>query len=368
MDAFIQLVPGWDNLVLGLQFGVLVAMLAIIFIGLIARQITMYLFPKILSRWTEEMNTVNEFELRARYPFGAAIAGLVCWKLFQYLETESATTGSVIIFPTTYSYWLVSLGEATFLIGIILGLIRLVDLIQLVVAWWDDDGTLDGTEKTLISAFESILRFIILVFGILALAEAFDFNLTTIIAGLGVGGLALAFAAKDTIGNLFGAVTLLLDRPFKMGDWIKVGGSEGEVIEVGIRTTLIRTSIDTVVTLPNASLVNKEIENFGKRRWRRYQPVLFLDLASNPEAVEAFCRGIENLINENPKTQKKDDSYAFVGAISKDSIEIAINIYWDVSGGMEEKQEREKFLLNVIGLAQELELTFFEPRIRRSGE
>ena len=52
----------------------------------------------------------------------------------------------------------------------------------------------------------------------------------------------------------------------------------------------------------------------------------------------------------------------------KDSIEIAINIYWDVSGGMEEKQEREKFLLNVIGLAQELELTFFEPRIRRSGE
>ena len=152
-----------------------------------------------------------------------------------------------------------------------MGLIRLVDLIQLVVAWWDDDGTLDGTEKTLISAFESILRFIILVFGILALAEAFDFNLTTIIAGLGVGGLALAFAAKDTIGNLFGAVTLLLDRPFKMGDWIKVGGSEGEVIEVGIRTTLIRTSIDTVVTLPNASLVNKEIENFGVTPIKAYR-------------------------------------------------------------------------------------------------
>lgn len=368
MDAFVQLVPGWDNLVFGVQFGVLVALFGIFLLGMIARALTMFLLPKILVRWTEKMENVNEFELSARSPFGASAAGFVWWKLVEWLGRESAAADAVVSLPSTYEYWLTALGEATFLIGILLGCIRLVELVELVVIWWDKDGVLDGTEKTLISAVESVLRFIILMFGILALADAFNFDLATIVAGLGVGGLALAFAAKDTIGNLFGAVTLLLDRPFKMGDWIKVGASEGEVIEIGIRTTLIRTSADTVVTLPNASLVNKNIENFGKRRWRRYQPVLYLDLASDSQAVESFCRGIEQLIESNEKTQKEDDSYAHVQAIAKDSIEIGINLYWDVSGGLEEKEERERFLISVVGLSQELGLTFFEPRIRRSAE
>jgi MscS family membrane protein len=368
MDAFIPLVPGWDNLVFGMQFGVLMALLAIFVIGMIARQLTIYLIPHLLSRWTKNIDNVNEFELSARSPFGASAAGLVWWKMVEYLGAESAAEGAIISLPSTYEYWLTAFGETTFLVGALLGAIRLVELVEMVVLWWDKDGVLDGTEKTLISAVESVLRFIILVFGILALARAFNFDIATIITGLGVGGLAFAFAAKDTIGNLFGAVTLLLDRPFKMGDWIKVGKMEGEVIEIGIRTTLIRTSADTVVTLPNASLVNKNIENFGKRRWRRYLPVLYLDLSSDSSAVESFCRRVEDLIRKNPKTQKGDDSYAHVAAISKDSIEIGINLYWDVSGGGEEKKEREKFLLQLIGLAEELNLTFFEPRIRRTGE
>ena len=368
MDAFIQLVPGWDNLVFGVQLGVFVALLGIFVIGMIARQVTMYILPKLLSHWTHEIESINEFELGSRYSFGASAAGLVWWKLIEYFATESADPSSLITFPSTYGYWLGAFSEVTFMVGALLGLMLLVELIELIVVWWDDDGVLDGTEKTLISAVESILRFVILMLGILTIANAFNFDLTTLLAGLGVGGLAIAFAAKDTIGNLFGAVTLLLDRPFKMGDWIKVGNFEGEVIEVGIRTTLIRSSADTVVTLPNASLVNKNIENFGKRRWRRYQPVLYLDLASNSENVESFCRNIEELIGKNPKTQKEEDSYAHVSAISKDSIEIAVNLYWNVSGGIEEKEEREKILLNIIGLAEELKLTFFEPRIRRTGE
>ena len=74
------------------------------------------------------------------------------------------------------------------------------------------------------------------------------------------------------------------------------------------------------------------------------------------------------MIRKNSKTQKEDDSYALVSAISKDSIEIGINLYWNVSGGLEEKQEREKILIDIIGLAEGLDLTFFEPRIRRTGE
>jgi MscS family membrane protein len=153
-----------------------------------------------------------------------------------------------------------------------------------------------------------------------------------------------------------------------MGDWIKVGSAEGEVFEIGIRTTQIRTSADTVVTLPNARLVNREIENFGKRRWRRYLPTFYLDLDSDSAAIEKFCRSIEEMINKNPKTQKSGDSYAILSAISKDSIEVAVNLYWDVSGGLEEKREREKFLLEVSKSAGDLGLNFYEPRVRRAVE
>lgn len=368
MNAFIQLVPGWDNPIFGVQTGVWAALLGIFIVGMVARQLAMYLLPKLLDRWTAEMDNIDEFESSARSPFGASAAGLVWWKLVEQLGVESAREGAVVVLPATYEYWLTSFGEATFLIGAILGLMRLVELVEMAVLWWDKDGTLDGTEKTLITAMQSILRFIILIFGVLAVAQAFDFPLATIVAGLGVGGLALAFAAKDTIGNIFGAVTLLLDRPFKMGDWIKVGSAEGEVFEIGIRTTQIRTSADTVVTLPNARLVNQEIENFGKRRWRRYLPTFYLDLDSDSTGIEKFCRSIEEMINKNPKTQKSGDSYAVFSGISKDSIEVAVNLYWDVSGGLEEKREREKFLLEVSKSAGDLGLDFYEPRVRRAAE
>ena len=93
-----------------------------------------------------------------------------------------------------------------------------------------------------------------------------------------------------------------------------------------------------------------------------------IDLSSDADSLEKFCTGIWELVCTHPKTQKHSDSYARVSAISKDSFEIACNIYWDVSGGNEEKDAREKLLLDVSRLAKDLELDFFEPRVRASRE
>lgn len=368
MDAFIRMVPEWENLILGVQTGVWVALLGILVIGLGARQLVIYLFPLIMKPITGKVESVNEFEMRSRISFGAAAAGWFWNAGIKRLAEYSGDDVAPIILPTQYEFWLSAFAEATFLIGIVLGVMRLVDLVPLVVTWWDEDGVLDGTEKTLVSAIESVLRVTILFSGTLLVAEAFGMDVGTLVAGLGIGGLAFAFAAKDTLGNLFGSITLLLDRPFSVGDWIKVGSSEGEVIEVGIRTTLMRTTADTVITMPNSTLVNKSVENFGRRRWRRYQPNFYLDLSSDADSLEKFCTGIWELVCTHPKTQKHSDSYARVSAISKDSFEIACNIYWDVSGGNEEKDAREKLLLDVSRLAKDLELDFFEPRMRASRE
>ncbi len=363
MESLIHLIPGWESKVSGLQFGLLVAIVVIFLLGMAARQIIINLMPKLLKSFGDEKEEIKTFELKSQTPIGAAAAGFLWWYLL----------GELYLLPTievteSLKFWTMAISQATYLVGGLVGAMRLVEIVELGARLADDDGHLDAGQKTILHAVQSIMRVAIFVTGVVLIADVFGFDIGAILAGLGIGGLAFAFAAKDTISNVFGAITLLLDRPFSMGDWIKVGSTEGEVIGIGMRTTLLRTSADTVVTLPNGSLVNKDIENFGRRRWRRYQPVLSLDLASDPNVLEKFCRGTEEIIFNHPNTTKEDASFAKVSAIAKDSIEVGCNIYWDVSGGLEEKESREALLLDVAKLAKELGIDFYEPRIRSSRD
>ena len=141
--------------------------------------------------------------------------------------------------------------------------------------------------------------------------------------------------------------------------------AEGEVIEIGLRTTLLRTSLDTIITLPNANLVSQAVENYGKRRWRRYRPTFHLDLDSNPAKVKKFCGGILEMITENPQTLKESSSWAHVEALGPQSIDINVNMYWDIDSGKTEREAREAFLLSIMKLAKNLGLNFYEPRVRR---
>jgi len=252
-------------------------------------------------------------------------------------------------------------------LAVVVWAFRLVNVVQDVVTMLDSDGVSDGTDKTLVSALESVLRFFIVFIGAIFIADAVGVNLTSLIAGLGISGLALALAAKDTISNFFGALTVLLDRPFKVGDWVVVGSSEGEVIEINLRTTLIRTGIDTVITIPNANLVSTPVENYGKRRWRRWQTMLHFDINSNPDEVEAFREDVLNSIQENAATINEDSSWCRVSDISATSIDVSLNLYWDVQGGADERQEKEKFLLEIMQLAKQHKLSFYDNRIRKQS-
>ena len=361
MQTYIEAVPGWDSTVFGVQFGVLVAVLVILTLGMVGRGLIVTFLPRMMKKIADERQGFENFQITSRFPLGAAAAGFIWWHFFTILSTTEG-----IILNGEFIFWVLSLSKAAFLIGGLLGAIRLVEFVEVIARLIDDDGELDGTQVTLIDALQSVLKLLIFVVGVVLIADGFGFDLGAIIAGLGIGGLAFAFAAKDTISNIFGALTLLLDRPFKIGDWIKVGSSEGEVVGIGVRTTILRTSNDTVITLPNGKLVNKDIENYGKRRWRRYRPVLSLDLNSDSKSVEQFCRGVEELISAHEGTTKKEDSFAKVSAISKDSIEISLNVYW-IEGGEVERNGKEGLLLDIAALAQDKKLRFHDPRVRSSS-
>jgi len=359
MDNVIEMIPSWDKAMFGFNQGTLVVLLGLIVLIFIIEKIAMTIIPRMFNTLCEK-SPIAELAIHgSSKALGTAMGAAILWQ-----STLTLIEGESAVMPEMVAFWLPSIAQVIMLIAIIVWALRLTVSVQAVVEYWDDDDELDGAERTLIGAVESVLRFCIVVFGSVFIADALNLDLTTMVAGLGITGLALALAAKDSIANIFGAVTVLLDRPFRVGDWVLISGCEGEVINISLRTTLLRTSVDTVISIPNANLTSKPIENFGKRRWRRYQPVISLDLDSDPDAVQNFTEGVGGLIQNDENTMKKDSSYAKVSAIAKDAIEISCNIYWDVEGGADERDARQLFLLNVARLAKENGIEFYEPRVR----
>ncbi len=134
-----------------------------------------------------------------------------------------------------------------------------------LIAWVAEqkaNKTNNKLDDLLVPLLRKTLKAIVIVFGVVYLADSMQIQLAPVIAGLGIGGLGFAFAAKDTIENFFGSITVILDKPFEIGDWVVIDGVEGTVISVGMRSTRIRTFYDTVVTIPNSILFTSKCNNY----------------------------------------------------------------------------------------------------------
>ena len=359
----------YDNLtyesseMLGFSQSTLVVLGAILIVSVIIRLIVSNIshgfFGVIVRNDTIRQKTVKE---------GDKALGSVAGYAFSFVTIDllvSEQSENANILMPSWAEYIPDVLQFLLVISIVVWAFRLVSLVYDVVRFLDKDDDLDGTEKTLISALESVLRFIIIFVGAIFIADALGFELTSLLAGLGISGLAFALAAKDSISNFFGAITVLLDRPFKVGDWVVIGTSEGEVIEINLRTTLVRTSLDTIITIPNANLVNIPVENWGKRRWRRWQSMVHLDINSDPERVESFCQRTLDLIHNHEATTKEDSSWCSINTISAQSIDIELNLYWDVESSIAERKARESLIIDLMELAKELELSFYDGRIRQ---
>ena len=353
------------NEVLGFTTYTLLAVLGLLVMIFIMRLLTMRFAPAVLGTIIRSEAIKGKTVQESDKALGTAVGVGLAYVLVGVMIDDMERAGSPILMPDLAVSFLPGILQFVVAIAVVVWAFRLVNIVHDVVMLFDTDDQLDGTEKTLISALQSVLRFAIIFVGAVFVADSMGFDLTSLIAGLGISGLALALAAKDSISNFFGAITVLLDRPFKVGDWIIVGAAEGEVIEINLRTTLIRTSADTIITMPNANLVNTPVENVGKRRWRRWQTQLHLDINADGEAVDAFCQRVLKAIEEHPKTLKEEASFCQVSMISATSLDVDLNLYWDVSGGVEERRERAKLIIDIKNIAEDLGIEFYDGRVRQ---
>ncbi len=216
-------------------------------------------------------------------------------------------------------------------------------------------------DDILVPLFKKAAKAAIVVFCIVFLGDALGFNVKGLVAGLGIGGFAFAFAAKDTISNIFGSVMVVFDRPFSVGDWVKINGhAEGLVEEVGIRSTRIRTFYDSLVSIPNGSLANVHIDNYGQRKYRRFSSTISIQYDTSPEKIEAFCEGIRQII-ANHKWTRKDYFHVYLNELGSSSLDILLYVFWQVPNWSKELAERHRLLLDILRLGKELQVEFAFP-------
>ena len=223
------------------------------------------------------------------------------------------------------------------------------------------DRTASRFDDLLVPFFDKSAKVVIVALGIVFVADVFGVSPASLLAGLGIGGLALALAAQDTVKNLFGSITIIFDRPFEIGDDVKIGADiSGTVEAVGFRSTRLRTFDHTLLTVPNGNLISANIDNLGKRTFHRYRAIFTLHHDTPPAQAVAFCAGLEALVQQHTTTRKVGFS-AGVQDIGPSGLEILFICHFIPKAGPEQVAARQAFILDVLALAGRLGIVFAYP-------
>ncbi|MFN8177743.1 MAG: mechanosensitive ion channel family protein [bacterium] len=251
---------------------------------------------------------------------------------------------------------------ATGFVGAAAAVLTAYRLVDLLTAHFAERArrTPSRYDDLLVPLLRKSLKIVVIAFGVVFVADNLDVDISSLLTGLGLGGLAFALAAQDTVKNLFGSLTVLLDKPFQVGDAVRIGDVEGTVEEVGLRSTRVRTSADSLVTVPNANLISSNVENLGARRRRRWQTRLGVEYGTPPETIESLCEGIRDLVRRNPDIHDEDVEI-WANEFGASSIEILVSLHFAVRSWSAELAARHRLLLDILRLAEKLRVPLALP-------
>ncbi len=242
---------------------------------------------------------------------------------------------------------------------VVLVLLKVLDILMIYARRFAQRTT-NKLDEQLLPILKGVVQVLIIGGGIIQVLRMFSIDVTALIAGISIGSLAIALAAKDTVSNLFGSVTVFLDQPFQIGDWIHFDGVDGMVEEVGVRSTRVRTFANSLVYIPNGVLANMTINNYGLRSYRRFNTVLSITYDTPPELIETFVAGLREIVAHHPRT-RKDFYEIHLNSFSSSSLDILFYIFFDVPTWSEELKGRQEIMLAILRLARELGVRFAFP-------
>ena len=215
-------------------------------------------------------------------------------------------------------------------------------------------------DEMLLLFIRKSLKVLIIVFGTITIVQEWYDNIGGLLAGLGLGGLALALAAKDTVANLFGSITIMMDRPFKIGDWIATPQAEGIVEEIGFRSTRVRMFSQAVVTIPNSTMSNDSITNWSRMGKRRISFRLGLKYGTAPEKISGFLEYLRDMLREHPDVHP-DTVVVCFEKFGESALEIYLYFFTTATDWQRYLQVREGINFSILNRMEEMGLEMAFP-------
>ena len=342
-----------NNQVLGITIGQYATALGIVLIAFIAKKIFAYLFTKTILPLAQK----SKKELDDRF--------LVCLKkpaeFFVFLIGLFIAVEVLQLPSEPFDFYKLTTAilKALVIYDVAWFLFNLVDMVDHYLSKWAA-----RTKSTLDDALAPLLRkslriFIVIMAGLMAI-QTFGYPVTGVIASLGIGGLAFALAAKDTVSNIFGSMMIIFDRPFQVGDWIKAGDLEGTVEEVGFRSTKIRTFAKTLISVPNNIIANMALDNYSRMPKRRIRLTVGVSYDATPTQMrEAVCR-IRELLKTHPAIDQDFFLVNFTD-FGASSLDIMVYCFTSTTVWGEYLDAREDVCLRIMDTLAELGLDIAFP-------
>lgn len=265
----------------------------------------------------------------------------------------------VLQLPIGFGKWVILGTKAAVPLFCMLVAFKMVDVLSVYL-----ERLAERTENTmddqLIPLLRKALKAFVIVIGVVFILQNLDFDVTALIAGISLGGLAIALAAQDTLKNFFGSLMIFIDRPFQIGDWVTAPGIDGDIEEVGFRSTRIRTFHNSLIYVPNGHLADMTVDNMGKRKYRRYKTMISVTYDTPPHLVDAFVEGLRKIVENHPDT-RKDYYNVYLNTFGGSSLDILFYIFFAVPSWPAELKARHEVNLDIMKLADKLGVRFAFP-------
>ncbi|MCO4098740.1 MAG: mechanosensitive ion channel family protein [Gemmatimonas sp.] len=284
-----------------------------------------------------------------RGPFRLWAAALAATPLFALLQLNPRVDG-----------FLEDLSRGLWLIALFWGLLRLIRIVQTRLqnaAWETGQG---AQARTLVPLLGNFLRVTLAIIALLVALAQFGYPVGTLLAGLGIGGIAVALAAQKTVEHLFGSVSLAADKAFRVGDWVRAGTTEGEVQRIGLRSTSFRTMDRTVVRVPNGRLADERIETFGERDRILLRTDLDVTFDTTPEQLTQIRDALEAALRAHPQIWQETVRVNIV-AFTDSAIRLNVVSWFQTTDWNEFLRIRHDMLLQFVQIIREKGSSFAFP-------
>jgi MscS family membrane protein len=275
--------------------------LAVIFNRIISSYLSNLLF-RIFDRYTEDLDKRHLFDLLYR-PLTLLILLIIFFFATSHIDFPDELDFAAM------GYSLKSITQRLYLLLLYISMlwiaVKVVDFIGLILSKKAEKTESRQDDQIVAFAIE-FLKILVVIFGIfIILGGVFRLDIGTLVAGLGIGGLALALAAKESLENLLASFTIFLDKPFVVGDMVQVGSLIGTVEKVGFRSTRIRTLERSFLTIPNKKMVDTELDNLTLRTFRRARFTFGVLYSTPPQVIAAIVKDLQDFIDNHPNTNQE---------------------------------------------------------------